>query len=238
VSDGSDARSVNATFAFGAGTTDEPFASAGLMLSVIQVPVDEDLGDYRNSDSTVRGLPARVDISDTGVSLISWRERHDLVVGITDPNAPRAVESWSVSAMPELSTSGPVTLDYTATPDRMFLQAVPGGNGALEMVRLFAETDPTDVTVRGVSGITYRTDDGSGVQRGSVVAWVEDGKAFTLHIFGPDDPIAVANSLRRIDRARFEELLAASQRTTIPPNAATGSDPEGPRGPGTTIEAP
>ncbi len=103
----------------------------------------------------------------------------------------------------------------------VLLQAMPEGKGALPYLRHFLAESGTEVNVRGTAGIMAQTLDNSsgGPQYGSV-AWIEDGEFFILNVIGPDDPVAIADSLKQIDRARFEELVAAdptSATTTAVP---------------------
>jgi len=295
VSDGSNDTSVNATFAYGAGTASDPFANADVMISVVQVPTGFDPGLGDASDIMVRGHSAMPDESADGVAQVSWLERDDLVIGlssrhygpvdlvaiaddlkidgfkVTLPAAPDGMALVSSLGITEPGSAGSsviwglVLTNVNSESDagqsgfvHVLLQAAPEGKGSLQFLRFFSAENPTDVTVRGTPGVMSRTVDDSGGQQAGFVAWVEDGEVFTLYVSGPDDPIAIANSLRRIDRARFVELLAANPTptsmppTTMPPTTSPApttmhpttapapptSDPQGPPGPAVTIVVP
>jgi len=57
---------------------------------------------------------------------------------------------------------------------------------------------------------------------GAVVNWIKGGHPMSLFVIGSGDPVVIANSLHRIDRSRFDELLAANP---MPVNSLTTAAP-------------
>ncbi len=279
VSDETSYGPVDATFAYGTGTSSNPFSDADLMINAAPVAIGGDIGQSFRDDLTVRGHSAAHNEPADGVTQVSWFERDDLAIILSSRRY--SLEDLVVIAegleidgvevtlpappdgMTLISSIGATEPDGTGTPVRwrldltnassesalvqdgfveMLLQAMPEGKGALPYLRHQLAESGTDVTVRGTPGVmTQARYDSSDGRLAGTVAWIEDGELFILNVSGPDDPVAIANSLRRIDRARFEELLAANPAsntpTTMSPSPTT-SDPEGPPEPAVTIAVP
>jgi len=273
---------VNMTLAYGAGSSADPFAKAGIMLSFIEGLDNSQPPPSGDHEIFARGHRAEHYDSLDGFASIRWDERSDLFValrsqnyGVDDlvkiadnllvdgfnvtlsnpPDGMTLVASVGTSES-DLARSGASrhptswSMSITSGTDTRMNESVETVNahfGLFELVK-YADPSAVEVTVRGTTGLLeslHRYPDPetqSPPVPGAQLQWIEDGQAFMLTVIGPGDPVAIANSLRRIDRARFDELSAATQTPSTFPagiiSPPTTFDPEGPPGPATTVAVP
>jgi len=260
---------TSATQAYGAGTAENPFADADLMIGIEETPSAVEFGQAVSDELLVRGHLAERSPTASGADLgnvfrsVAWAERPDLVIFLQsrhyevddlvriadslsvdgpDVKLPNPPDGMSLISSVATAAVGPWTM-IIADPEsdsRLILGNPTQGTGFLELVR-YTNPNARDVTVRGTVGVLGPMGPDQEPQAVESVQWIENSQVMSLIAVGSGDPVAIANSLRRIDRARFEELLAANPTsntpTTMRPYAIT-SDPEGPPGPAVTIAVP
>ncbi len=244
---------VTAALAYGAGTSDDPFADADLTISMSKVPPGSYMNDttppstlVANSElatpagatptTLVRGHEADAGVIEAGrFNTLNWQERDDLLVGLSSNHygsdelikmADRlSVADFVVSlsnppdGMSLIASHGVTETGDLQNSDLWNMYAVNDGSGSqmslaasspqLGYLRLIRHMNPNsvDVAIRGTTGVleVYISDQN---YQEAAVSWIENGQAMSLSVFGSGDPVAIANSLRRIDRSRFDELLA------------------------------
>jgi len=268
-SDPTGAEITSVTRAYGAGTAEDPFADADLMIGSVESPPVLELGPAANNELLVRGHQAerspntaRDDVGNDFTS-IAWTERPGLTIFLQSrryvvDDLVRFADSLSVDG-PDVTLPNPpdgmslvsrvgdsalgswtMRIDDPESGSLMILETLTQGTGLFELVR-YTNPGAVYVTVRGTAGVLEKMGPDPDPQAVESVRWIDNSQAIGLIVSGPGDPVAIANSLLRIDRARFEELLAAnpasSTPSTIPPYVTT-SDSEGPPGPAVTIAVP
>ena len=245
---------VNAGLAYGAGTPDHPFADSDLSISISSISPYLYLPPDQSHEVVIRGHLGETSFGGEGFNTITWQESDRLALSISSKRYSieamtkiadsLIVDGLSVTlpAPPDgmsLVTSRGITQPRTdqssdmwtmaiADPEseaRIILRAMEPQTGLLDFMK-FTRSDLVDVDVRGTTGVLDRTLSGDGTQEAGSIYWIEDGQAMWLLSIGSGDPIAIANSLRRIDKSRFDELVTVypmplPSLTTVAPKPST-----------------
>ncbi len=230
---------VSASQFYGAGSGNLPFRDADLAITIIELPERIGQDESVGGDVIVRGHSGASSSEAGGLESIRWFERGNLMLGlrsqhydanemigiaasisvdgfsVTLPDPPDSLAlvasiGWSNSDESHLTDIWAISITDPDSRTSMLLSSIQTHSGLLE---LDTYPDPStrrvEVAVRGTLGVLGReTPDASG-QESSSILWIEEGQAMILTIDGAGDPVDVANSLHRISRTRFEELLAA-----------------------------
>ncbi len=235
---------VNAAQFYGAGSGDLPFSDADLMIKIFELPEGIGQDEIVDGDIIVRGRPGESSSEAGGFESISWRERGSLLltlrshqydanqlIGIADgisvdgfsvtlPDPPDnlalvASIGWSDPDESSLADLWAISITDPDSRTSILLSSIHTYSGLLE---LDDHPDPSlstvEIAVRGTRGVLGRGIPDESGQESSAILWMEEGQAMFLAIDGTGDPVDVANSLQRISRTRFEELLAAHPAPT------------------------
>lgn len=235
---------VNASRFYGAGPEDLPFRDADLGITIIELPEEIGREELDGGDLIVRGHSGESSSEAGGFESIRWHERGNLLLAlrsqhydanemigiaasisvdgfsVTIPDPPDNLVlvtsiGWSDSDESSPADLWTMLITDPDSPRGFHLSTLQTHSGLLELDGYPNPSTTTDeVAVRGTRGVLGRETPDSGGRESSFLFWVEEGQAMILTVEGTGDPVEVANSLQRISRTRFEELLAAHPAPT------------------------